>query len=47
MQMQMAAMEKRAEKSGKYLRRIAKKIGRNKRKRGGDDDEEDSTDDNE
>jgi hypothetical protein len=47
MQMQMAAMEKRAETSEKYLRRIAKTIGRNKRKRGGYDDEDDSTDDDE
>ena len=44
MQMQMAAMEKRAETSEKYLRRIAKTIGRrNKRKRGGNEDEDDST----
>jgi hypothetical protein len=47
MQMQMAAMEKRAETSEKYLRRIAKTIGHNKRKRGGDDDEDDSTEDDE
>ena len=47
MQIQMAAMEKRAETSEKYLRRIAKTIGRNKRKRGGYDDEDDSTDDDE
>ena len=47
MQMQMAAMEKRAETSEKYLRRIAKTIGRNKHKRGGYDDEDDSTDDDE
>ena len=45
MQMQMAAMEKRAETSEKYLRRIAKTIGRNKRKRGGNDDEDDSSPD--
>jgi proteasome assembly chaperone (PAC2) family protein len=47
MQMQMAAMEKRAETSEKYLRRIAKTIGKNKRKRGGDNDDDDSTDDDE
>ena len=47
MQMQMAVMEKRAETSEKYLRRIAKSIGRNKRKRGDYDDEDDSTDDDE
>ncbi len=47
MQMQMAAMEKRAETSEKCLRRIAKTIGRNTRKRGGYDDEDDSTDDDE
>ena len=48
MQMQMAAMEKRAETSEKSLRRIAKTIGCNKkRKRGGDDDEDDSTNDDE
>jgi hypothetical protein len=47
MQMQMAAMEKRAETSEKYLRRIAKTIGRNKRKRGGYDDEDNRTDDDE
>jgi proteasome assembly chaperone (PAC2) family protein len=46
MQMQMAAMEKRAETSEKYLRRIAKTIGKNnKRKRGGDNNDYDSTDD--
>lgn len=45
--MQMAAMEKRAETSEKYLRRIAKTIGRNKRKRGGNDDKDNSTDDDE
>ena len=45
MQMQMAAMEKRAETSEKYLRRIAKTIGKNnKRKRGGDNNDYDSTD---
>jgi hypothetical protein len=43
--MQMAAMEKRAETSEKYLRRIAKTIGRNTCKRGGDDDEDNSSDD--
>ena len=47
MQMQMAVMEKRAEKSEKYLHRIAKMIGRNKHRRGDYDDEDDSTDDNE
>jgi proteasome assembly chaperone (PAC2) family protein len=47
MQMQMAAMEKRAETSEKYLRRIAKTIGHNKRKRGGYDDEDNRTDDDE
>ena len=46
MQMQMAAMEKRAETSEKYLHRIAKSIGRNKRKRDYDD-EDDSTDEEE
>jgi hypothetical protein len=40
-------MEKRAETSEKFLCRIAKMIGRNKRKRGGNDDEDDSTDDDE
>jgi proteasome assembly chaperone (PAC2) family protein len=45
MQIQMAAMEKRAETSEKYLRRIAKTIGRNTCKRGGDDDEDNSSDD--
>ena len=46
MQMQMAAMEKRAGTSEKYLRRIAKTIGKNnKRKRGGDNNDYDSTDD--
>ncbi len=43
----MAVMEKRAETSERYLRRIAKTIGRNKRKRGGDDDEDDTSDENE
>jgi hypothetical protein len=38
-------MEKRAETSEKFLCRIAKMIGRNKRKRGGDDDEVDTYDD--
>ena len=47
MQMQMAAMEKRAEESENYLRWIAKTIGRNKRRRGDYDDEDDSTDDDE
>ena len=47
MQIQMAAMEKFAETSEKYLCWIAKTIGRNKRKRGGYDDEDNSTDDNE
>jgi hypothetical protein len=46
MQIQMAAMEKRAETSEKYLCQIAKTIGRKKRKRGGDD-EDDSSDDDE
>ena len=41
----MAVMEKRAETSEKYLRRIAKTIGRNKRKRGDNDDIDDSTED--
>jgi hypothetical protein len=40
-------MQKRAETSEKYLRRIAKTIGRNKRKRGGDYDKDDSPDDDE
>ncbi len=44
--MQMAAMEKRAETSEKYLCRNARKIGHGKRKRGGDDDEDDSSDEN-
>ena len=42
----MAAMEKHAETSEKYLCRIARKIGHSKRKRGGDDDEDNSSDDN-
>jgi hypothetical protein len=41
----MAAMEKCAETSEKYLCRIAKTIGGNKRKRGGDDNKDDSSDD--
>ena len=45
MQMQMAAMEKRAETSERYLRWIAKTIGYNKRKRGADNDDGDSSDD--
>jgi hypothetical protein len=44
-QTQQFSMEKRAETSEKYLRRIAKTIGRNKRKRGGYDDEDNRTDD--
>ena len=44
-QIQIAAMEKRAETSEKYLHRIAKTIGCNKCKRGGDDDKDDSSDD--
>ena len=47
MQIQMAEMEKRAETSEKYPRRIAKTIGRNKLKRGGDDDKVDTSDDDE
>ena len=47
MQMQTAAMEKRAETSERYLYRIAKTIGNNKRKRGADNDDDDSTDDDE
>ena len=47
MQIEMVAMEKRAETSEKYLRRIAKTIGRKTRKRGGDADEDDSSDDDE
>ena len=47
MQMQMAAMEKRAEKSEKYLCQIARTIGRNKHRRGDYDDKDDSTDDGE
>jgi len=43
--MQMAATEKHAETSEKYLRRIAKTIGNKKHKRGGDNDDDDSTDD--
>ena len=43
----MAAMEKRAETSEKYLRRNGKTIGRNKGKRGGDDDEDNTSDDDE
>ena len=41
--MQMAAMEKHAETSEKYLRWIVRKIGHGKRKRGGDDDDEDDS----
>ena len=47
MQIEMVAMEKRAETSEKYLRRIAKTIGRKTRKRGSDADEDDSSDDDE
>jgi hypothetical protein len=47
MQIQMAAMEKRAETSEKYLCWIAKMIGRNKCKWGGDENEDDSSDDDE
>ncbi len=46
--MQLTAMDKRAETSEKYLRRIAKMIGCKKHKRGGGDDYNDkSSDDNE
>jgi hypothetical protein len=45
MQMQMAAMEKRAETSEKYLRQIAKTICGNKCKRGSINDDEASSDD--
>ena len=49
MQMQMAAMERRAEPSEKYLRRIAKTMGdrNNKRKRGGFDCNDGSSDEDE
>ena len=47
MQIEMVAMEKRAETSEKYLCRIAKTIGRKTRKRGSDADEDDSSDDDE
>ena len=46
MQMQLAAIDKRAETTEKYLRQIAKSLGRNKkRKKGESDDEEDTSDD--
>jgi hypothetical protein len=41
----MAAMEKRAETSEKYLCQIVKTIRCHKRKRGGDDDKDDTSDD--
>jgi hypothetical protein len=47
MQIQISVMEKRAETSEKYLCRIAKTIGRNKRERGGDDGKDNSSDDDE
>ncbi len=48
MQMQLIAMDKRAETNEKYLCRIAKMIGRKKRKRGnGDDYDDESSDDDE
>jgi hypothetical protein len=48
MQMQFLAMDKHAEASKKYLRWIAKMIGRKKCKRGGGDDcNDESSDDNE
>ena len=40
-------MKKRAETSEKYLCRIAKTIGCNKRKRGSDGNKDDSSDDDE
>jgi hypothetical protein len=48
MQRQLTAMDKRAETSEKYLRRITKMIGRKKCKRvGGDDYDDESSDDDE
>jgi hypothetical protein len=46
MQMQIAAMERRAETSENYLRIIVKTMGgcNNKRKRGGFDDDDGSSD---
>ncbi len=45
MQMHMSAMEKRADTSKKYLRRIVKSMTthNNKRKRGGTDEEDDDS----
>ena len=46
MQMQLAAIDKRAETTEKYLCQIAKSLVRNKkRKKGGSDDEDDTSDD--
>ncbi len=46
MQMQLAAINKRAETSEKYLCQVAKLLAKNeKRKKGGSDDEDDTSDD--
>ncbi len=46
MQMQFAAIDKRAEPSEKYLCQIAKSLAKNKKgKKGGSDDDKESSDD--
>ena len=45
MQMQMAAIDKRAETSEKYLRQIAKSLAKKKKRKKGESDEEDDTSD--